>query len=473
MRLTAVDAQAAALGLSVGQLLADARALAPALACLDHDAAADAAGLARLARWCARFSPLAAPTQGLSGSDGLFLEVEGVAHLFGGEGGWLAALLGALRRFGFEARGALADTPGAAWALSRYDLAALDPGGVIAPPGAGLAALFALPAAALRLPAATAEGLRAVGLKRVGDVVRAPRAGLARRFGQAVPDALDRVDGRLGEPIDALHPAPRFCIDMRFAAPLLTAPGIEAASARLAQRLCAALDGAGRGGRRFLWRLRRVDGEAVEIALGAARPLKEALTLTRLLQQRFETLAEGLDLGFGIEAMSLAALETQLLTPVAMQLAPDPAVAASAAAADLGDRLAARLGEAAVTRLAPAASHLPERAQVRAARDHTAAAFAAQAKRPLFLFSTPEPIEAVAEVPDGPPRRFRWRRVTHKVARADGPERIAAEWWREPTPTRDYYRVETEEGRRFWLCREGLYEREPGAPRWFVHGSFG
>jgi protein ImuB len=77
-------------------------------------------------------------------------------------------------------------------------------------------------------------------------------------------------------------------------------------------------------------------------------------------------------------------------------------------------------------------------------------------------------------VPDGPPIRFRWRRVLHAVIRADGPERIAPEWWRTPegTATRDYYRVEDENGRRFWLYRDGLYDRETGTPRWFLHGLF-
>ena len=94
--------------------------------------------------------------------------------------------------------------------------------------------------------------------------------------------------------------------------------------------------------------------------------------------------------------------------------------------------------------------------------------------RPLRLLDKPEPVEAVAEVPDGPPIRFRWRRVSHVVARAEGPERIAAEWWRsgaEP-PARDYFRVETAAGHRFWLFRAGLYG-EGGKPAWFIHGLFG
>jgi protein ImuB len=94
--------------------------------------------------------------------------------------------------------------------------------------------------------------------------------------------------------------------------------------------------------------------------------------------------------------------------------------------------------------------------------------------RPLRLFERPEPIEALAEVPDGPPLRFRWRRVLHEVAAIEGPERIAAPWWRRPgAPTRDYFRAEDASGRRFWLYREGLWGRETTQAKWFMHGVFG
>jgi protein ImuB len=95
--------------------------------------------------------------------------------------------------------------------------------------------------------------------------------------------------------------------------------------------------------------------------------------------------------------------------------------------------------------------------------------------RPIRLFSSPEPIEAIAaEVPEGAPASFRWRRVFHRVAASEGPERIAPEWWRADGSegTRDYFRVEDEEGRRFWLYRQGLYGELPQGPRWFMHGIF-
>ena len=99
--------------------------------------------------------------------------------------------------------------------------------------------------------------------------------------------------------------------------------------------------------------------------------------------------------------------------------------------------------------------------------------------RPLRLLDPPERVEALAEIPDGPPVRFRWRRVLHAVRKAEGPERIAPEWWRvrddgshAAALTRDYFRIEDEAGRRFWLYREGLFGRETAAPRWYLHGLF-
>ena len=94
--------------------------------------------------------------------------------------------------------------------------------------------------------------------------------------------------------------------------------------------------------------------------------------------------------------------------------------------------------------------------------------------RPIRLFRDPEPVEVTAEVPEGPPASFRWRRASHRVAGAEGPERIAPEWWREPqgAAARDYYRVEDEDGRRYWLFREGAYDGSGVMPGWFMHGLF-
>lgn len=479
--MAALDARAEALGLQVGQALADARALTPELFCVDYDPAAEAASLARFARWCGRWSPDAAPARRSPQAQGVLLDVAGVAHLFGGEAGLLADLRTRIGTLGLTAAVAMADTPGAAWALALHAPQAAK-AWLIAPPGAGLAPLQNLPVAGLRLEAGLAETLRAVGLRTIGEVARQNRASLARRFGPALIERLDQAAGRAGEPIRPLAPPVRLLAARRFPEPLLTLEAIERVAASLSARLAPKLAELDSGARRLALRLYRVDGEVLQIAIGAGRPEQEPARLARLFKERLAAMAERLDLGFGVDAAELEAIAWERLERQAQALDPAAAAAADAEARAivLSDRLAARLGEGAVRRLSPQASHLPERAQRVAPRTATPGVFDAElgARRPLVVFEPPEPIEAVAEVPDAPPRLFRWRRVAHQVARAEGPERIGAEWWAVASAegsnrTRDYYRVETREGRRFWLYREGLYGEGEDAPRWFLHGSFG
>jgi protein ImuB len=156
----------------------------------------------------------------------------------------------------------------------------------------------------------------------------------------------------------------------------------------------------------------------------------------------------------------------------------------------LVDRLSARLGSRRVRRLIAQDSHIPEIAAVSVPAQmsaeqsqilgweafHRFRAEVELAPRPLRLLPRPEPIEAVAEVPDGPPLRFRWRRALHEVIAAEGPERIEGAWWSEHGgPARDYFRVEDKSGLRFWLFRAGLYRdfaQGAAAPSWFLHGTY-
>jgi protein ImuB len=276
-----------------------------------------------------------------------------------------------------------------------------------------------------------------------------------------------------------------------FAEPILTLEAITAAAKELLVALCHRLGKEQLGARRLVLTLYRVDGETAEVAIGTARPSRDPGHLQRLL-------AEGLgevDPGLGIEDMILAAKAVEQLVPAQLGLwrLADPAVArlarsilaaegvgwdgtGEAELAALIDRLASRLGSQAIGCLVPRESHIPERAQ------RFAPVFAAGAEspwqetrtRPIRLLPRPEPIEAIAPVPDDPPILFRWRRLAHRVRRADGPERIAGEWWQgegERETVRDYYGVEDEEGCRFWLFRAGLY-RQGIRPRWFLHGLF-
>lgn len=472
LRLTALSSAAAAAGLRPGMALAEARALAPALIVEDADPPGDVAGLEQLARWCGRFSPWTAVA---SGAPALWLDVTGVAGLFGGEAGLLAAIAAGLSGLGVTSRLALADAPGAAHALAWFHRAA--PAGLIAPPGGHRALIAPLPVEALRIPDQTAAGLRALGLRTIADVARLPAAGLARRFGRSLVEALEQAQGLRPEPITPLAPVAPRRARLRLAEPILTLGGLEAAMRRAVREVCAVLAREGEGARRLELLFYRVDGAVLALGAGAAHPLADPDRWFRLLRERLAKEEERLDLAFGVDLVEARAGELARLEPEVRPL--DREAAAALASADgavaLADTLTARLGVERVQRLRPVESHWPERAQAFMPASTPAAGRAAArlpgAQRPPLLLPRPEPASALAELPDGPPRQLTWRRRAWRIARAEGPERILPEWWRaDPRAAlRDYYALETEEGQRLWVFRAGAFGGEP-APVWFVQG---
>jgi protein ImuB len=306
-------------------------------------------------------------------------------------------------------------------------------------------------------------------------VMAAPRAGLARRFG---PDLLGQIDALRGAGAEALAPVragPSAIVRARFAQPLVMLGALETVATRLCGDLAGRLQTQGLGARRLALTLFCVDARAITLSCAASRPTQDSARLARLVKERLARAEGGLDLGFGVDGAQLAALKPMALAARETgALAPEGAQANPGALEDLAERLGARLGPQSVMVARPCASHWPERAQRFACALGTGlgAAFPEASVRPPLVFKRPEPIAAMAPLPDGAPAQFRWRRVLHRVARALGPERIGAEWWRGEGPTRDYYRIETQEGRRLWLFRLGLYERESDQPGWFVHGCW-
>ncbi|HUW73351.1 MAG TPA: DNA polymerase Y family protein [Methyloceanibacter sp.] len=476
LSLTAVNAPCLKDGIAPGMRLADARAICPHLLTAPAAPDKDADALLALARWSARYSP----TLNVDGEDGLWLDITGIAHLFGGETALLADLAKRLARAGLSARLGAAETLGAAHALARF----APPSPYSAPEGTLRAALAPLPVDALRLERETARLLRRLGLKRLGQLYDLPRASLERRFhaketAQAVLRRLDQALGTRQEKRTPLLPAPDFAARLSFAEPLITHDGVAAGLDRLADALCATLTRAGQGARRVTLWAARTDGSAAAIEAGLSAPSNNASHLVRLLKDRLEAI----DMGFGVDLMTLAALLTEPLRAAQTSLtetgrAPGPDA--------LIDALTNRLGKRTVRRLFPQASHIPELAQ------STRSAFAGcpawteapeKPPRPPLLLATPEPLAVMAEIPEGPPARFTWRRVSRRVVKAEGPERIAPEWWRTLKPKinaktkarpRDYYRIEDEDGCRYWVFREGLYqESDAEAPGWFLHGVFG
>jgi len=470
LRLQALDADAQAEGLSVGMTLADARAQVPGLQVADADPAADRRALKGLAEACRRYTPSLA----VDPPDGVCLNVTGAARLFGGEDALAEAARAYMARLGFSVRCGIADTPSLAWALARF---APDP---FAAPGEGEAALAALPMAALRLEDETLSMLQGLGLRRVGQILEArARPALARRLGEPLLARLDQALGRRGSPLELKLEIPPHLVERRLAEPVADEPQVLRLVGDLARPLCARLDAEGLGARRFVLELWRVDGAVRRLQVAASRPLRDPARVAALFAERLGALDEGLEANFGFETLRLAAHRIQAAGVEAQDLLQDAPPGAGFAA--LADRLSARLGEGVVRRAVPAPeTRLPERAvravpfdaeappawsQEPAARDEGVPL------RPLTLFPRPQPIEVMAVVPEGAPDQFRWRRLSRRIVAAEGPERLAPEWGR-ATGTqrvRDYYRLEDERGRRYWVFREGRYgEDEP--PRWFLHG---
>ncbi|WP_454018817.1 Y-family DNA polymerase [Azospirillum sp. Marseille-Q6669] len=426
------------------------------------------------------------------GPDGVALDITGCAHLFGGEEAMAADLSARLGAAGFESRLAVADTPAAAWALARFGREAptltppLGGEGSCPPRPAGRGTReregggnradtlpLPLPVAALRLPAATVDGLAAVGLRRIGDLHALPRATLAARFGPELLRRLDQAYGRLDEPLSPRLPVPPHSVRLALPEPITTAEAIAEALRRLLAALCAGLEKTGEGARRLRLELHRVDRRLEDapqtLAIGTGHPVRRPDALMRLFAQKLDRVEPGP----GLELMVLSATEAGPLA--AAQAALDGGTDGQPELGELMDRLGNRLGERAVLRLVPRQSWLPERSVAPASAFADAsggALWPADRPRPVRLLAPPEPIEAMALLPDDPPVMFRWRGARHRIRRADGPERIAAEWWRRDGEPRDYYRVEDEAGRRFWVFRQGLYR--PGvAALWFLHGFFG
>jgi protein ImuB len=469
LRLTAVNAAARQFGLSAGQRLADARAAVPDLLTDQYAPDKDMGSLLGLARWMERYSPWVAP----DGQDGLLLDATGVAHLFGGENPMQADLQKRLLAYGFTTRTAMAASIGAAWALARF--------GKERAATASESVLHPLPIEALRIDTNAARTLRRLGLKTIGTLLVLPRASLARRFrGESIAEnvllRLDEMTGHRHEALNAINPPSSFMAHRALMEPVISHAGLEAVLTGLCHSLTEDLAAKGQGALRLILKLFKVDGGRAQIPVGLSHPSHDSRHILRLLLPKLETL----DAGFGIDAMTLEARETASVLSHQHGFMEDEH---GTGLAQLNDRLLNREAKG-LTTLTAVESHIPERAEREDRPSLSPAQNPAQPARerkstplpparPLLIFETPEPAQVIAEVPDGPPLRLNWRRLSRRIVRAQGPERIAPEWWTLGTGERprDYYHVEDEQGRRYWLYRDGLYgDDDATPPKWFVHG---
>jgi protein ImuB len=516
LRIVAMNEAAEDAGIVVGDPVADARAKAGSLQVRAADSGTDDAALRRLALWATRYTPTASPWTEENGADGFFLDIEGAAHLFGGEESLLADLAGRLDRFGLPARLAIADTPGMAWALSHFDLA---PQSILSA-GGEAATLSAMPIEALRLSGETRALLRRLGFKSVGALLDKPRAPFAARFADELLRRLDQALGRRDEPLIPVTAPPVYHSLNYLLEPIVSHQAILARACRLMQHLVHVLVRDEVGARALRLSLYGVNGTVETIDIGLTSPTRSLPHVSRLIDLKLEALAAMYDDGFGFEAIGLAVTRAESMpgrqTELNVSAVHSPPQDDAERGAALIDALRQRLGLDRVRQFEAVPRHIPECAETLTEINGERSQFPPPGRgrvrmgvscrqddpspdrltrsdpplsgegnwsieektRPLLLLPQAEPTEVTALIPDGPPRRFRWRGMTYDITGAQGPERIADEWWRAPypsqarAPTRDYYLVEDGEGHRFWLYREGLYGRETATPRWFVHGLF-
>lgn len=456
--IASVDDAAKRAGLAVGMTVTHAQSLIPDLTVVDAAPEDDTAALRKVATWCMRYSPLVAPNP----PDGVFIDVAGAAHLFQGEEALIRDLLSRMKAQHIAAKAALADTPGCAWAMARYGATP------IVAPGRASEAMASLPVSSLRLSAQIVEALHEVGIERVAHIASKPRASLQLRFGGDVLLRFDQAMGSISEPLNVLLPEEEPSTVLRFVDPLADPEDLKRVIKKLCTKLCPELEQRGMGARRLDLVFLRVDNIAQAVRVALSRPYREPKHLTTLLEERLVLV----DPGFGIEQATLTASWVEALSErqtVGGHLAPD---GNDVDVGQLVDTLGVRLGPKAVFRLAPVESHLPERSVKRIPPLHPPQGtdWPKTLPRPARLFSPPEAVLAIAALPDHPPRLFVWHNRQHRITRADGPERIHGEWWRSDTETelvRDYYRVETADGARYWLFRDG-----PAGTggTWWLHG---
>ncbi|WEJ58665.1 DNA polymerase Y family protein [Devosia sp. FJ2-5-3] len=503
LRLGALDSDAMREGLRIGQNLADARAILPTLTVEELDRPLLAAAFEDFADWHSNASPMVSVMTDISPYGDLVLDITGVDHLFGGEAKMLRTLLSRLRALDYTVAGAIAPTIGAAWAVSHFARSQIVANDNLVP------LLDTMPIGALRLTAQQISTLAQMGLTTIGSLREKPRKSLQARFGQSLLLRLDQAYGEIEERMTPRLPQADYNVERRFADPIALMDDVLATTHDLAVQLGCTLEKDNLGAQSFHLFLYRVDHKVMTLSLNAARLTRDPSHITDLFRNRAQRLEAEYDAGFGIDMVRLAAGSIDRMD--AVQMGVFAKASGEEDVSRLLDRIGSRLGVEAVLRNQMMASHIPERA----VRLVPAMAIPAQSQlppglpkrqRPLRLLPAPEPVAINAEVPDGLPASMIWRRDSYRLVKGAGPERLGAEWWRsgerlklveppKPKPaepgeaprpppyvpeldlfdpearTRDYYVVEDEEGRRFWVFRLGFYGG-PTPPIWYLHGFF-
>lgn len=431
-----------------------------------HDAIADRQALEELATWCQQFSPILS-LEDAPRPESLFLDLTGLAHLFGSETALIERIEQAFAKRHLKIHIAVAKTPGAAWALTHSRSRLSDPPLPIP----------SLPLPALRLPLETITCLEELGIYRIEQLLQLPRETLSARFGSHLLLRIDQLTGQLPEAIVAHKPPSEFSVEWLLEHATDRQEMIDFVLESLVTRLTQQLAARREGVLRLDCRFDLQPGERLQFSIGLYRASAAPKHLLGLIHLQLEKLR----LRAAVSVVRLTALST---APLAMEQhglfdeghnrdAPRHLAA-------LVDRLASRLGRDAVLQPTILADAQPEYAcqylplvgcskALRKQRPHRKTDSHPLAVslpiRPLNLVS-PIPLQAIAIAPEGPPIHFRLAGQDQRVMNVWGPERIETGWWRQRGVRRDYYRVETQAGHRLWLFRRLADQR------WFWHGTF-
>ena len=460
MVIVAANALAQAQGIHSGMVLADARAIIPSLEVLDDKPDLIDKLLTRLAGWCIRFTPIVA----IDPPDGLSFDATGCAHLWGGDQLYLNDIVNKLTHRGYDVRASMADTLGAAWGIARFGNEPL-----VIKSEAHIEALLTLPPEALRLEQESVERLYKLGLRQVSQFINIPGATLRRRFGQHFLDRLNLATGIEEEIIHSIQPIELYQGRLPCMEPIVTATGIRIALQQLLTELCHRLQQEQKGLRTAIFKGYRVDGKIEQVEIGTHKPSNHVNHLLKLFEEKLATIEPAL----GIELFVLEAPKVEDHFSFQEKLWEESGGLEDERLAELIDRLAARIGFNAIHRYLPEEHYWPERSYRRAASLHepSATSWRLDRPRPLQLLAIPERIDVTAPIPDHPPLLFVHHGKIHTIIKSDGPERIEQEWWLQRGQHRDYYSVEDEEGKRYWLFRLGHYNAER-TYQWFIHGFF-
>ena len=460
MMVTATNKLAAKEGIEAGMAVADARAIYPALEVLDDRPELSDKLLKGIAKWCIRYTPVVA----IDLPDGLILDASGCAHLWGGDAAYVKDIIARLKQLGYAVKAAMADTIGAAWAVTHYCQNIM-----IVASNEQSTTLLDLPAPALRLDPSITERLQKLGLGEISSFMHLPKPSLRRRFGQQLLLRLHQALGLEEEPIVSLEPVMEFQERLPCMDPIVHAKGIEIAIERLLQTICGRLQKEGKGLRKAILHCHRIEGKIEQIEIGTHRPSSSVQHLFSLFEIKISSITPGL----GIELFIMDAPVVEISIPVQEALWNTTSSLDAAPLSELLDRIEGKLGPGHIFRYMPDEHYWPERSCKPATSIHEKLTipWKNDRPRPLQILNHPERIEVTAPIPDYPPMLFRYKGKLHKIMKADGPERIEQEWWLQEGKHRDYYAVEDEDGRRYWLFRLGHYDAAK-TYEWFMHGFF-